>query len=412
MKFKQKFGFLRKMNGMPLKDMFSAASMLTSVTGNWVCGSDKDVTANPEKIDWEAEKEDILERANWLCKNIIIDPEALMNKAPAMIGREYQGEWAIYCCSMLTHALANISYLYPDKKKDCPELIAQLIEIANTPTIREYDTMQWKEDAMETLDGPKSHMTYLSILAWMISNFKMAGGDDRYDSLFHKLCETLVRRMHESKYDLNLLSFPRKQIWIPDMLVTLVALKNYSRMYNGKYADTIEAWIKNARTLWIHRTTGLLAGMLPGESRYQKGITIKGSHTALICSYLSLVDEEFAHEQYVKMCQKLRKEEIFMGKTICGVKEYLRKSPDFQMAPGDAGLIVKGISAGGTAFAIGAATYLGDWEFRYKMLRTAEVISGTKKDKGMRHYKIAEMFMVGEATVLAMRTNVNRNTLN
>ena len=97
-----------------------------------------------------------------------------------------------------------------------------------------------------------------------------------------------------------------------------------------------------------------------------------------------------------------------MGKDICGVKEFLRKSPDFQMAPGDAGLIVKGISAGGTAFAIGAAAYFGDWEFRYKMLRTAEMVSGTKKEKGMRHNTMADMFMVGEATVLAMRTNIRR----
>ena len=42
------------------------------------------------------------------------------------------------------------------------------------------------------------------------------------------------------------------------------------------------------------------------------------------------------------------------------------------------------------------------------MLRTAEMVSGTKKEKGMRHYKMAEMFMVGEATVLAMRTNIRR----
>ena len=405
---KLKLDVFKKIKGSSIKDMLSAASMVASVTGNWVCGNDKDVTANPDHIDWEAEKEDILERANWLCKNIITDPEALVNKAPAMIGREYQGEWAIYCCSMLTHALTNICHLYPDKKEGCPELIAKMIEIVNTPTIREYDTMQWKEDAMDTLDGPKSHMTYLSILAWMISNYKMAGGDGRYDNLFHTLCETLVRRMHESKYDLNLLSFPRKQIWLPDMLVTLVALRNYSNMYDGKYADTIDAWIKNARAKWIHKSTGLLAGMLPGESRYQKGITVRGSHTALNCSYLSLVDEDFAREQYIKMCKILRKEELIMGKDICGVKEFLKKSPNFQMAPGDAGLIVKGISAGGTAFAIGAATYLDDWEFRYKMLRTAEMVSGTKKEKGMRHYKMADMFMVGEATVLAMRTNIRR----
>ena len=397
------------LNKHSIKDMLNAASVFTSVTGSILKGDESNVTASPDHIDWEAEKQDILERANWLVKTIVVNnPETLMNKAPSMIGREYQGEWAIYCCSMLSHALANISYLYPDKKEKCPELIAKMIEIVNTPIIREYDTMQWKEDAMESLAGPKSHMTYLSILAWMISNYKLAGGDNRYDSLYHILCETLVRRMHESKYDLNLLSFPHKQIWLPDMLVTLVALKNYSRFFGDKYADTIATWVHNARTKWTHRTTGLLAGTLPGESRYQKGMRIRGSHTALICSYLTMVDEQLAREQYDKMCRVMRKEVTFMGKKVCGVQEDLRKSPAFKPAPGDAGLIIKGLSAGGTAFAIGAATYFEDWEFRYQMLRTAEIAGGTKKQKGMRHYNIAEIFLVGEATTLVMRTNVKR----
>ena len=399
---------MKKHSHVSIKDMFSAASAMASITKSLMFGSEKNVTANPDEIDWEAEREDILERANWLCKKIITDPETLMNEAPSMIGREFQGEWAIYCCSMLTHALANISYLYPDKKDKCPELIAKLIDIVNTPTIREYDTMQWKEDAMESLDGPKHHMTYLSILAWMITNYKMAGGDGRYDAILHKLCETLNRRMLESKYDLNLLSFPYKPIWLPDMLVTLVALRNYGKLYNGKFNDTIDKWLLNAKTKWLHKETGLLAGQLPGQSRRMRGMAMRGSHTALSCSYLSLVDEEFAREQFMKMCKHMRKEDTFMGKKICGVKEFLRKSPEFKMMPGDAGLVVKGISAGGTAFAIGAATFFGDWEFRYKMLRTAEIAGGTKKEKGMRHYSISNLFLVGEATALAMRTNVNR----
>lgn len=390
-----------------LKFLGKGLGIMSSLPFSLMAGTEKNVPAKQDCAAWEEEREDILERANWLCKEIITDPESLMQKAPSMIGREYQGEWAIYCCSMLTHALANITVLYPDKAHKCPELIAQMIEIVNTPSIREYDTMQWKEDAMETLDGPKSHMTYLSILAWMISNYKMAGGDGRYDELFHKLCETLNRRMLESKYDLNLLSFPGKPIWLPDMLVTLVALRNYGRLYGGKYDATIDKWLNNAKTKWIHKGTGLLAGQLPGQGRL-RNMVIRGSHSALICSYLALVDEDFAREQYQKMCKVLRKEASFMGKKICGVKEFLRKDPEFKMMPGDAGLVIKGISAGGTAFAFGAATYFGDWKFRYEMLRTAEVAGGTKKEKGMRHYKIAEMFLVGEATVLAMRTNVKR----
>jgi len=397
-----------KFNISTLKFLGKGLGLMAALPFSLMSGSEKNVSAKPDSAAWDEEKEDILERANWLCQEVIIDPESLMNKAPSMIGREYQGEWAIYCCSMLTHALTNITYLYPDKKAKCPELIAKMIEIVNTPTIREYDTKQWKEDAMATLDGPKHHMTYLSILAWMITNYKFAGGDTRYDNLLFKLCETLNRRMLESKYDLNLLSFPGKPVWLPDMLVTLVALRNFSRLFDNRYDDTINKWLANAKTKWIHKGTGLLAGQLPGQGRLRSGMVMRGSHTALVCSYLTLVDDDFAREQYQQMVKVMRKEETFMGKQICGVKEYLKKSPEFKMMPGDAGLVVKGISAGGTAFAFGAATYFGDWEFRHKMLCTAEAVGGTKKSKGMRHYKMSEMFMVGEATVLAMRTNVKR----
>jgi hypothetical protein len=97
-----------------------------------------------------------------------------------------------------------------------------------------------------------------------------------------------------------------------------------------------------------------------------------------------------------------------MGTTIYGIKEYRTRSPKFSLDAGDAGLIIHGISAGGTAFALGSATYFGDWEMRYQLLRTAEIGGCTIKDGNLRHYKLGEFALVGEATALAMRTNINR----
>lgn len=57
---------------------------------------------------------------------------------------------------------------------------------------------------------------------------------------------------------------------------------------------------------------------------------------------------------------------------------------------------------------LGSSTYFGDWEFRSKLLRTAEMAGGTKKSKGKRSYRLGELFITGEATALAMRTNVSR----
>lgn len=396
------------------KTGWTAMKWMASMPFNLKVGSETNLCMSREHSTWEEERVDILERANWLVKKIVTTPEKLINEAPAAIGREFQCEWAIYCCSMLAHALANIAHIYPDKAAPVPGLIAKLVEIVNTPAIREYDTRPWHEDAMETLDGPKrgtkekTHMTYLSILAWIITNYKMVGGDDRYDALLHKLCAALHRRMHESPYDLNLLSFPRMQIWLPDMLVTIVALKNYSRLYNGKYGDTVEAWIHNARTKWLHKGTGLLSAMLPGARKNFKGKNVRGSHVGLSCSYLALIDEKFARDQYEKMDKLMMLETSFFGKKVYGIREYLNKTPQLSLNPGDAGLVVKGISAGGTAFALGAATFFGGWKSRYQMLHTAEIAGGTVKQQRKRHYRLAETFLVGEATALAMRTQINR----
>ena len=173
------------------------------------------------------ERGELIRRAAWLCKEVIVeDPEELIAKMPEVIGRHYQGEWAIYACSMTACALCNLIRLYPELKDDYLEKVVKLIELTNTPVIRHYDTMSWKEDAIKTLDGEKSHMTYISILAWMIGNYRLAGGDDRYDALHKKLCDALNRRMLASP-DLNLPSFPNGIIFFPDMMFAGLALNDY-----------------------------------------------------------------------------------------------------------------------------------------------------------------------------------------
>jgi hypothetical protein len=89
---------------------------------------------------------------------------------------------------------------------------------------------------------------------------------------------------------------------------------------------------------------------------------------------------------------------------LFGIREKLNNFPKFSFDP-DAGPIVYGLSASGTAWAIGAATYFGDWEYRSKLLRTAELVGRTQYGKGERHYRLGEIAIVGEAVTLAMKTN-------
>lgn len=347
----------------------------------------------------DKEKNEIIRRANWLCKEVIVnDPEELIEKMPGIIGRQFQGQWAIYACSMTAVALCNIIRIYPDLKQIYLNKVAELIELTNTPTIRYYDTVMWKEDAIDTLKGNKSHMTYISILAWMIGNYRLAGGDDRYDILHKQLCDTLNRRMLASR-DLNLPSFPNGIIFFPDMMFPVLALNDYGILWGNTYNNTVSMWLKNLRTRYIGYNTGLLASKI---YRNQKRGRVSGAYSGLNTTCLTLLDQSFGDDQLINLKKHLI---VSFGK-YAAVKEFLHKSPKLSFDI-DAGPIIFGMSPSGTAFAIGAATHVGDWELREKLLKMARLAGGNVVSGKYQHYRLADIMLTGEAITLAMRTMVN-----
>lgn len=351
-----------------------------------------------DTYDWQRERRDIIQRAEWLCEKIIVEPKALLNSMPKMLGRHYGGEWAIYSCAMLSAALANISRIYPEERERAIKRISSLVDIVLSPELREYDTHWFGEDALSSLDGDKSHMTYLSLLAWRITNYKQAGGEGKYDDWLHRCCEAMHRRMIKRE-DLSLPSFPNGVVFLPDMLVAIVALHNYSKLYKGKYADTVSLWLDKAQREWLHRDSGLLLAL---RTPKHKG-GIRGSYSALSCYYLTLIDSVFAEKQYNKM-----KSVFLHSNPISALREYRGRSPLFRFDH-DAGPIIFGLSPSGTAFAIGSATYFSDWKLRNRLLSTAELAGCTIRCRGKRHYLLGEFALVGEAAVLAMRTNIKTN---
>ncbi len=354
------------------------------------------------EVPWNKEREELISRARWLCQEVIVSPDELIKKMPKELGRFYGGQWAIYSCCYTAVALANLCRIYPDTKEEMLPKIEALIELTDTPAIRYYDTMKWKEDAMEGLDGPNDHMTYLSLLAWIITHYKFAGGGTRFDELLEACCRSLHRNMLQSP-DLNLRSFPGTPIFLPDMLYTIVALHNYEQLYNtGKFQDALSHWLENAQTIWLDKETGLLASMLTKKLRKPKS-KVRGSYTALNCSLLALcADEAFAHSQY-----ELFKKLFVKRSPVFGIREFLDKSPMLSFDV-DAGPILFGLSPSGTTFALGAATWLCDWEMRSRLLQTASIAGDTIVDEAqnMRHYRLGEIALCGEAVALGMRTMV------
>ena len=347
----------------------------------------------------EGERKEIVHRANYLTSMVCITPQDLLNEMPSGIGEQFQGEWALYTCSMTSAALANIAVLYPQNKELSIKFIGQIIDIAMSEEIREYDRLRWREDPMDGIYGNLSHISYYSHLAWMISRYKQIGGDGKYDDLYHSLCKAMNRRIRQSK-SLNLPTYPGEYIYIPDMLVAIVALANYSNQYDGKYSTTVNMWVERAKKEWIDKETGLVASFLEVyNDSIRIVLPVKGSYSALNCYYLSLVDPEFAKEQYNCLMKNYKQ-----GFLFAGIKEYHDRTCLFGMDI-DAGPIIFNLSPSGTAFAIGCATSLDDMEFRNKLLKTAELGGSTVTWFGKSHYLLANLALVGEAIVLAMRTS-------
>lgn len=204
------------------------------------------------------EKNDLLQRKNYLVGKIMVEPRQLLNEMPDGIGLQFQGEWALYSCSMLAEALFNMAELYPETKDDAVATIDSLIQIVKSPELLLYDKLRWDEDPLESLNGDKSHVSYLSHLAWMIGNYRRIGGDNKYKQLHDSVCEAMNRRIQQSPI-LNIPTYPDEPIYVPDMMVALVALSDYARFNNGKYYSTVKDWICRAKSEWLDNSTGLLS---------------------------------------------------------------------------------------------------------------------------------------------------------
>lgn len=348
---------------------------------------------------FETEKKDIIRRANYLTSKVATTTQKLLEEMPSGIGEQFQGEWAIYSCSMTCAALANIAILYPQNKETAIKFIGQIIDNAMSEEIREYDRLRWREDPMDGIYGNLSHISYYSHLAWMISRYKQIGGDNKYDGQYHTLCRSMNRKILQSPI-MNLPTYPGESIYIPDMLVAIVALNNYASQYSGEYSSTVKLWIERAKKEWIDKETGLLASFLVQNGNSAEiEPPVKGSYSALNCYYLSLIDTEFAKGQYE--CLKKNFKQTF---PFVGLKEYHNRTCWFGMDI-DAGPIIFNLSPSGTGFVIGAATSLEDMEFRNQLLKTAEIGGSTVTWFGKSHYLLANVALVGEAIILAMRTS-------
>ena len=199
----------------------------------------------------------------------------------------------------------------------------------------------------------------------MIEGYRRVGGDDRYDSLLEDICDAMNHRILERP---DVQTYPAEPAYVPDILVAIVALKNYP-LQRGKFDATVDRWLDFMKAEGTNPRTGLMKNMMGIE--YGNGIVVTkvndnitlGSYIALNTYYLTFVDEEYARGQY-----ELFKSLFLKRFPTTGFRENIRDNR-FRVYI-DSGPVILGLSPTGTAFGIGPCTYFGDFELRRKLLRT------------------------------------------
>ena len=167
-----------------------------------------------------------------------------------------------------------------------------------------------------------------------------------------------------------------------------------------RYSSTVDKWLARAQREWLDEESGLLVSFLGADGTQYTDAPVKGSYSALNCYYLTLIETTFANEQY-----RLLKKHLWRDNFIPGLCEYKEWTPVFGLDV-DAGPLVFGLSPSGTAFLTGSATYFEDSSIRSHLLTTAETAGHTIAYGNTRHYLLANLALVGEPIMLAMRTHV------
>ena len=100
----------------------------------------------------------------------------------------------------------------------------------------------------------------------------------------------------------------------------------------------------------------------------------------------------------------LRRRNYLIGKLATIPQKVMKEMPGGMDA--DAGPIIANLSPSGIAFMVGSATCFGDVDVRRSLIKTAEIAGSTFYVFTENHYLLANFALVGEAVMLAMRTNV------
>ncbi len=227
-------------------------------------------------------------------------------------------------------------------------------------------------------------------IALMLAMRRLVEEKPQYMPLLAERVRIMIERMEKSPV-LSAESYP-DECWTFCNVIALSAIRVHDHLDGADHSKFIRRWLTTAKSKLIDRRTGLLVSSYTLGGEHLDGP--EGSSIWMVAHCLSLLDEEFARDQYKRANEHLSRSILGFG--------YAREWPESWTGPMDidSGAVVPGlglsVSASGMAF-IAAATF-DDRQF-YRSLATSLEFAGMpiEDDAGLRY---ATSNQVGDAVLL------------
>ncbi len=318
--------------------------------------------------------------------------EADLREAALAKIRTANAEWDFMGRSFFVWSLANMAIrdeqFRPDALRAMDAIIDETIRLERDEDMY-FFLMPYARRRPWVLSPARSQFIDGEI-ALMLALRQLVEEKSEYKPLLVERVRIMIERMEKSPV-LSAESYP-DECWTFCNVIAVSAIRINGHLDGADHSEFINDWLETAKTRLIDRKTGLLVSSYTLDGKHLDGP--EGSSIWMVTHCLSLLDEDFARDQYKRATEHL-------GRSILGFG-YAREWPDSWTGPMDidSGAVVPGmgLSVGASGMAFIAAATFDDKQF-YRSLATSLEFAGMpiEDNTGLR-YETSNQ--VGDAVLL------------
>jgi len=301
-----------------------------------------------------------------------------------------EGEWLFVTYAMAGYGYGQVAMANPKLKDSCLKEMTFCIHKLLSKEVKEFDSMAWSEDPLESLDGKNDHVAYLGYLNLLLSMHRFLDKNSEFSSLNDSITKTLVLRYENCK--IGLLETYPGVIFPADNAPAIGSIGMYSKATGIDHFPFLNKWFANFQKKYVDKLTGLTYQWVKVVKLEADSVTLaslnhksvdslqinndkvicslpRGSGTAACIYFLSFADTILTKQLYQSV-----KEELAASMGVFGaIKEYPKMYAD-ESGDIDSGPLIFGLGISATGFIMSGAKIFKDEKFFSQLCSIAYLV--------------------------------------